>query len=161
MLRGLSDIFESWQSRLRTIIDILETSEVNEIEVSFFGRKIRVSKGSVVNSIQSPVQVENITEPQTVSENINTNQTSETQVTPGIEIKAPMVGTFYRSPSPESPSFVNEGDHVSVGQVICIIEAMKIMNEIEAEQSGVISEILIKNGEPVEYNQPLFKINPS
>ena len=104
MLRGLSDIFESWQSRLRTIIDILETSEVNEIEVSFFGRKIRVSKGSVVNSIQSPVQVENITEPQTVSENINTNQTSETQVTPGIEIKSPMVGTFYRSPSPESPS---------------------------------------------------------
>ena len=161
MLRGLSDIFESWQSRLRTIIDILETSEVNEIEVSFFGRKIRVSKGSVVNSIQSPVQVENITEPQTVSENINTNQTSETQVTPGIEIKAPMVGTFYRSPSPESPSFVNEGDHVSVGQVICIIEAMKIMNEIEAEHSGVISEILINNGEPVEYNQPLFKINPS
>lgn len=161
MLRGLSDIFESWQSRLRTIIDILETSEVNEIEVSFFGRKIRVSKGSVVNSIQSPVQVENITEPQTVSENINTNQTSETQVTPGIEIKAPMVGTFYRSPSPESPSFVNEGDHVSVGQVICIIEAMKIMNEIESEKSGVIKEVIVENGSPVEFNQPLFIIEAS
>ena len=160
MLRGLSDIFESWQSRLRTIIDILETSEVNEIEVSFFGRKIRVSKGSVVNSIQSPVQVENITEPQPISENINTNQTSQTQVPPGIEIKAPMVGTFYRSPSPESASFVNEGDHVSVGQVICIIEAMKIMNEIESETSGQITKVNAEDGDAIEYGQPLFFIDP-
>ena len=160
MLRGLSDIFESWQSKLRTIIDILETSEVNEIEVSFFGRKIRVSKGSVVSSIQSPVQVENITGPQPVSDNINTDQISQTQVPSGIEIKAPMVGTFYISPSPESAPFVNEGDNVSVGQVICIIEAMKIMNEIESEISGKITKINAEGGDAIEYGQPIFFIDP-
>ena len=72
-----------------------------------------------------------------------------------------MPGTFYSAPSPEAESFVKAGDVVKKGQTLCIIEAMKIMNEIEAESNGVISEILIKNGAPVEYNQPLFKINPS
>ena len=72
-----------------------------------------------------------------------------------------MPGTFYAAPSPEAEPFVKAGDAVKKGQTLCIVEAMKIMNEIEAESNGVISEILIKNGDPVEYNQPLFKINPS
>lgn len=74
---------------------------------------------------------------------------------------SPMVGTFYRSPAPSEPPFVEAGDRIYVGQTVCIIEAMKLMNEIEAEVSGQIIEVLVQNGEPVEYGQPLMRINPS
>ncbi|MGQ9735072.1 MAG: acetyl-CoA carboxylase biotin carboxyl carrier protein [Thermaceae bacterium] len=77
-----------------------------------------------------------------------------------VEVKAPIVGTFYRSPSPDAPPYVKEGDRVEKGQVLCIIEAMKLMNEIESEVSGVVRKILVQNGEPVEYGQPLFLIDP-
>ena len=76
------------------------------------------------------------------------------------EIKSPMVGTFYRSPAPDEAPFVEVGDRIRTGQTVCIIEAMKLMNEIEAEVSGQVMEILVKNGEPVEYGQPLMRINP-
>ena len=78
-----------------------------------------------------------------------------------IAIKAPMIGTFYRSASPESPAFVNVGDEVKKGQVICIIEAMKLFNEIESEVSGKIVKVLVDNASPVEYDQPLFLVDPS
>ncbi len=77
-----------------------------------------------------------------------------------IEVKSPMVGTFYRSPAPDEPPYVEAGDRIRIGQTICIIEAMKLMNEIEAEVSGQVMEILVQNGEPVEYDQPLMRINP-
>jgi acetyl-CoA carboxylase biotin carboxyl carrier protein len=76
------------------------------------------------------------------------------------EILSPMVGTFYRAPAPDEPPFVEVGDRIRVGQTVCIIEAMKLMNEIEAESSGEILEILVQNGEPVEYNQPLMRVSP-
>jgi acetyl-CoA carboxylase biotin carboxyl carrier protein len=76
------------------------------------------------------------------------------------EVKSPMVGTFYRSPNPDEVPFVEVGDRIRTGQTVCIIEAMKLMNEIEAEISGQVMEILVKNGEPVEYGQPLLRINP-
>ena len=152
-------MFESWQARLHTIIDILETSDVNEIEVSFFGRKYRVTKSAPVEHslvsapasqmVQTVLPVDNrpsVPEPAPVSEN--------------VEITAPMVGTFYRAPSPESPFFVEEGDRVTAGQTLCIIEAMKIMNEIESEVTGRISKILIENAQAVEYGQALFVIEP-
>ena len=78
--------------------------------------------------------------------------------TPGIPVKAPIVGTFYTSSSPDAPVYVKVGDSVVAGQILCIIEAMKLMNEIEAETSGTLREILVKNGEPVEYGQTLFII---
>ncbi|MCC9165666.1 acetyl-CoA carboxylase biotin carboxyl carrier protein [Pontibacter harenae] len=78
-----------------------------------------------------------------------------------VAIKAPMIGTFYRSSTPESPSFVNVGDEVKQGQVICIIEAMKLFNEIESEVSGKIVKVLVDNASPVEYDQPLFLVDPS
>lgn len=78
-----------------------------------------------------------------------------------VAIKAPMIGTFYRSSSPESPAFVNVGDEVKQGQVICIIEAMKLFNEIESEVSGKIVKVLVDNSSPVEYDQPLFLVDPS
>lgn len=77
-----------------------------------------------------------------------------------IEVTSPMVGTFYRAPAPSEPSFVEVGDRIRSGQTVCIIEAMKLMNEIEAEVSGQVMEILVQNGEPVEYGQPLMRINP-
>lgn len=77
----------------------------------------------------------------------------------GASIKSPMVGVFYSAPAPDKPSFVNVGDKVEKGQVVCIIEAMKIMNEITADKSGVVSEILVDNGDVVEFDQPLFKLN--
>ena len=149
-------MFESWQARLHTIIDILETSDVNEIEVSFFGRKYRVTKSAPVENslvsapasqmVQTVLPVDKVPEPAPDSGN--------------VEITAPMVGTFYRSPSPESPFFVEEGDRVTAGQTLCIIEAMKIMNEIESEVTGRISKILIENAQAVEYGQALFVIEP-
>jgi acetyl-CoA carboxylase biotin carboxyl carrier protein len=77
-----------------------------------------------------------------------------------VEVQSPMVGTFYRAPAPGEPLFVEVGDRVKAGQSVCIIEAMKLMNEIEAEVSGQVMEILVQNGEPVEYGQPLMRINP-
>lgn len=77
------------------------------------------------------------------------------------EVKSPMVGTFYRSPAPDEPAFVEVGDRIRNGQTVCIIEAMKLMNEIEAEISGQVMEVLVENGEPVEYGQPLLRINPA
>ncbi len=77
-----------------------------------------------------------------------------------VEIRAPIVGTFYRAPAPDAPPYVKEGDRVEKGQVLCIIEAMKLMNEIESEVSGIVKRILVENGEPVEYGQPLFLIQP-
>ena len=152
-------MFESWQARLQTIIDMLEASDVNEIEVSFFGRKYRVTKNAPVESslvstpasqmVQTAIPVDNrslVSEPAPVSEN--------------VEITAPMVGTFYRAPSPESPPFVKEGDRVTAGQTLCIIEAMKIMNEIESEVTGRISRIVMENAKAVEYGQTLFVIEP-
>ena len=78
----------------------------------------------------------------------------------GAEVISPVVGTFYRSPSPDEPPFVDVGDRIRIGQTVCIIEAMKVMNEIEAELSGTVLEVLVTNGESVEYGQPLLRINP-
>lgn len=78
-----------------------------------------------------------------------------------ITIKSPMIGTFYRTPNPDKPAFVNVGDEVSVGQVVCIVEAMKLFNEIESEVSGKIVKVLVDNAQPIEYDQPLFLVDPS
>ncbi|MEE2876191.1 MAG: acetyl-CoA carboxylase biotin carboxyl carrier protein [Candidatus Neomarinimicrobiota bacterium] len=158
MLRGLSDMFEGWKSRLQTIIDLLESSEVNEIEVSFFGRKYRVSKGAVPEDALKPVQAENVVATPVV--NASELQPTGASVPAGIEVTSPMVGTFYCSSSPESPPFVNEGDHVTTGQTLCIIEAMKIMNEIESEVTGRITRVFGENGQAVEYGQTLFVVEP-
>jgi acetyl-CoA carboxylase biotin carboxyl carrier protein len=77
-----------------------------------------------------------------------------------VEIKSPMVGTFYRSPAPDEPAFAAIGDRIKVGQTVCIIEAMKLMNEIEAESAGLVMEVLVENGQPIEFGQPLMYINP-
>ena len=151
-----------WQDKLKEIIYILENSEINEIDINFWGRKFRVVKSPGVNVIDDE-SVKNFSDFSEQAEKTDTKPHSaeNSPASTNQEILSPMPGTFYTAPSPDAEVFVKEGVAIKKGDTLCIIEAMKIMNEIEAEQSGVISEILIKNGEPVEYNQPLFKIDPS
>ena len=160
-----------WQDKLKEIIYILENSNVNEIEVNFWGRKYRVVKqaGIVAGVTQdnNSVAIDNInsevlSKANLSSDNVNNNsESSQDNPNIGEEVLSPMPGTFYSSPTPDDAPFVSEGTKVKKGQTLCIIEAMKIMNEIESEFDGVVLEIKINNSEPVEYNQPLFTIEPS
>ncbi len=150
------------KKKLKEIITIVEESEIHEVEVStWWGRKIRVSKNTSSLGMSFPH-----TSIQTEQELLDSNMSKQgpeaaADTTEYHEIQAPIVGTFYRAPSPESSSYINVGDKVSVGQIICIIEAMKIMNEIESDVTGTVVEILVENATPVEFNQPLVVVNPS
>ena len=151
-----------WQNKLKEIIYILENSDVNEIDVSFWGRRFRVVKSAGVSVMEKPqVETTSLNAPLSDKSSELSKPISEPVDSNSKEVLSPMPGTFYSAPSPEADPFVKVGDSVKKGDTLCIIEAMKIMNEIEAESSGTISEIVINNGEPVEYNQPLFKIKLS
>ena len=148
-----------WQDKVKKIIDILENSNVNEIEVTFWGRKVRVVKNA------SGI-VANHTQPEVLNSSVDAGSDKEEIVNKlgeessnGDKVLSPMPGVFYSAQSPDKPPFVNEGDRVIKGQVLCIIESMKIMNEIECEYDGIIKKILVKNSDPVEFNQPLFIID--
>ena len=148
-----------WQDKIKEIIYLLDNSDVNEIDVTFWGRRFRVVKSAAPNydgeSIQAkPVQVKS-------SEPAEEEISSEKSDSNGESILSPMPGTFYSASSPEADPFIKPGDTVSKGDTLCIIEAMKIMNEIESEKSGVIKEVIVENGSPVEFNQPLFIIEAS
>ena len=147
-----------WQDKLKEIIYILENSDVNEIEATFWGRRFRVVKSASLKvSSPSTPAVTTSTAPSSKPE----PSAEAVQPSSGENILSPMPGTFYLASSPDADPFVKEGESVSEGDTLCIIEAMKIMNEIEAEKNGTITKILVENGKPVEYNQPLFVINPS
>tara|TARA_B100000586_G_scaffold129559_1_gene93705 strand:+ start:91 stop:540 length:450 start_codon:yes stop_codon:yes gene_type:complete len=147
-----------WQDKLKEIIYILENSDVNEIEITFWGKKIRVLKNSPNVTTNSPDKTINTKDIQSSSsanlENQNLDEENK------ISILSPMPGVFYSSQSPDKPPYVKEGDTIKSGQVLCIIESMKIMNEIESEHNGVIKKILVNNSDPVEFNQPLYDIEP-
>ena len=156
-----------WQDKLKEIIYILENSDVNEIEVNFWGRKYRVSKqASVVVQESSGLASKEASQNAVKSspnplESENTLASDENESFDGEDQLSPMPGTFYSAPTPEDEPFVSKGDVVKKGQVLCIIEAMKIMNEIESEFDGTIMKVNVNNGDPIEYNQPLFVIKPS
>ena len=145
-----------WQDKVKEVIDILENSNVNEIEVTFWGRKIRVVKNAsnVISSIPSSPDLGKVKSPNVEEKNDKPSTADDT----GEKVLSPMPGVFYSAQSPDKPPFVSEGDQVKIGQTLCIIESMKIMNEIESEQSGIIKKILVNNSDPVEFNQPLFII---
>ena len=153
-----------WQDKLKEIIYILENSNVNEIEVTFWGKKYRVSKqpnsviqDSINPTLQTDLVSNNLSNENKENQELNSNVNQENSE----ELLSPMPGTFYSSPTPDDDPFVKVGDKVVKGEVLCIVEAMKIMNEIESEFDGVIIDIKVENGEPVEYNQPLFVISPT
>ena len=148
-----------WQDKLKEIIYILENSDVNEIEVTFWGKKIRVLKNSPNVTTNSPDKTINTKDIQSSSSDNLENQNLDEENK--ISILSPMPGVFYSSQSPDKPPYVEEGDTIKSGQVLCIIESMKIMNEIESEHNGVIKKILVNNSDPVEFNQPIYVIEPS
>jgi len=155
---------------IRDLIDFISNSGLDEVNIETQEFKIAVKKNSpVVNAATSPsvvsapvIQVSEV--PKTDSQ-INAFTTQETaeqkEESSHIEIKSPMIGTFYTTPSPDADNFVEVGDTVKVGQTVCIVEAMKLFNEIESEYSGKIVKILVENASPVEFDQPLFLIDPS
>ncbi|MBN2620385.1 acetyl-CoA carboxylase biotin carboxyl carrier protein [candidate division WOR-3 bacterium] len=143
--------------RIEQLVKILENSNVNEIEVRyFFGRKIRISKSS--NNIR--VQEMPFAATSGVKDIPVHHPPEETAFANTAAIKSPIVGTFYRAPSPDASPYIEVGDTVKPGQVVCIVEAMKLMNEIESDVAGKVIKILVKNEDPVEYNQELFLIEP-
>tara|TARA_A100001037_G_scaffold76442_2_gene68559 strand:+ start:10539 stop:11009 length:471 start_codon:yes stop_codon:yes gene_type:complete len=155
-------MFETWDKKLQKIINILESSDVNEIEVSFFGKKFKITKSiPVVNQIGNANENLSINNSKHESNENNQQKLKNNEFDSDSEyIISPMVGTFYSSPSPDSSPYVDINDNVSSGQTICIVEAMKIMNEIESDIKGKIISILVKDGDPVEYGQKLFQIKP-
>lgn len=141
---------------IKSLIDILSETDVTEIELEDDNSKIKIKKGYQQAEF-TPVETQrHIQAPHNPTSNEESNEKDSNME----EIVAPMVGTFYRAPSPESDVFVEVGDIVNPGDTLCIIEAMKLMNEIEVEIRGKIAEILIDDAEAVEYGQPLFIIEP-
>ena len=148
-----------WQDKLKEVIYILENSNMNEIDITFWGRRFRVVKSAGVN-INTDTQP--VTNPSSSQSKTDESEKSENIIkSSNKEILSPMPGTFYSASSPDAAPFIKEGDKVSKGDSLCIIEAMKIMNEIEAEESGTILKLLVEDGNAVDYNQPLFLIDPS
>jgi len=159
------------EEEIRRLVKIVEESNISELEISRWGKTIKISKFSqnshlAANSTSEPTYPALPT--QSVQPKADVNKADlpaeEKPVTTSnktTEIKAPMVGTFYRAPSPDAKPYVDVNQPIKTGQVLCIIEAMKLMNEIESEYDGLIVEVLVENGQPVEYNQPLFRIEAS
>ena len=143
--------------KIKTLIEMLEESNLNEIEVSQGDESVRISKGKdLVDNIENNQINTSISSQEKVS--INEDNTRKFV---GNQVKAPLVGTFYRKPSPDSDPFVKVGDIVKKGQVLCIIEAMKMMNQVKSEFDGKIISINIGDGEPVEFGQELISIEKS
>jgi len=145
--------------KLKKLIDLVQESGISELEVTEGEEKVRIAKhyGAVAAPQQyyaAPAPMPAPGAPAVSSVNLD----DEDELPEGHVVKSPMVGTFYRSPSPGADSFVQVGQTVKQGDTLCIIEAMKLLNEIEADASGVIKAILLDNGEPVEFGEPLFVI---
>jgi acetyl-CoA carboxylase biotin carboxyl carrier protein len=150
---------------LKQILQALVEHGVSELTLETPDYKLTVRRGGEVQMVAVPQVVAAPVPAQAPApapaEAAPAPEAPKADECPGcVEIRAPIVGTFYRAPAPDAPPYVKEGDRVEKGQVLCIIEAMKLMNEIESEVSGIVKKILVENGEPVEYGQPLFLIQP-
>lgn len=159
---------------VRELIDLVDESEIDTLEVSRFATRVRISKSPPVHSSAPPAPARAADlhaasgEPGAGSEAPGGAAAVEEAPSPAEgaaeqyhEVTSPMVGTFYRAPAPDAPPYVEEGEGVQTGQTLCILEAMKLMNELESEVSGVIREICVDNAEAVEYGQVLFRIDTS
>ncbi|GBG13950.1 acetyl-CoA carboxylase biotin carboxyl carrier protein [Novimethylophilus kurashikiensis] len=149
--------------KLKKLIDLVEESGIAELELTEGEEKVRISRQPTGQAAQFPAYM-----PQMMQYAPQAAPAAPVAAAPAAEaasaqieghvVKSPMVGTFYRAPSPDAKAFVDVGSSVSAGDTLCIIEAMKLLNEIEADHSGVIKAILVENGQPVEYGEPLFII---
>ena len=148
---------------IQEIINFIKKSDLDDVSIETENIKIRVKKNNGNSAtIEQPKIVKTEIQPEASPvENKVPEEKKEKTSNNNIIIKSPMIGTFYRSPNPESDPFVSEGDSIKVGQTICIVEAMKLFNDIESEVSGKIVKILVDDNSPVEYDQPLFEVDPS
>ena len=139
---------------IKALLDLIKDTDVSEIEVEKEGSKVKIRRGRFYTSMEVPAAAA----PPQIPQQISHEEAQEERL---LTVTAPLVGTFYRAPTPEAAAFVEAGAEVRKGQVLCIIEAMKLMNEIESESDGRIVKILAANGQPVEYGEPLFLIDPA
>jgi len=152
---------------IKKLIKIVNTTDnITDLEVEEEGLRVKIGKNLHSNQIEShqfmtPANVAMQQAPAAAQAPAAEEKKDEAKADNVHEIKSPIVGTFYRAPAPDSDAYVQVGDSVSSGAVLCIVEAMKLMNEIESDASGKIVKILVENGKPVEYNQPLFLIQTS
>ena len=151
---------------VKALMDLMRKNSVSELELEKEGFKIRIKRGSNGSGVAAAYTEEGtvVAYPAQVPvlPPVAPAPAPPSPVVPNeVEIKSPMIGTFYRAPSPESAPYVEVGTEVNPDTVVCIIEAMKVMNEIKAEAKGVITQVMVENAKPVEFNQPLFKLRPS
>jgi len=148
--------------KIKKLIELLDESGIAEIEIKEGDDSVRISRNSpqaMASFMANPPQMMSQPAAPTVSPILTEESTANDKVVPaGHMVNSPMVGTFYRSPSPSTPVFTEIGSKVEVGDTLCIIEAMKMFNQIESDKSGTVKAILVENGEPVEYGQPLVVI---
>jgi acetyl-CoA carboxylase biotin carboxyl carrier protein len=150
---------------IRKLVKLIDSSEVTDLEIEENGTRVKIAKK--IRGVQAVAQPQILTPSQPVTQTQPAAKAEEE--TPAKEetkeklheIHSPIVGTFYRAPAPDADPYVQVGDTISAGSVLCIVEAMKLMNEIESDVSGKIVKILVENGKPVEYNQPLFLVQAS
>jgi acetyl-CoA carboxylase biotin carboxyl carrier protein len=148
---------------IKAIIDLMKKNSITEFELEQQDSKLRLKRGLNGGSPapQADDSVPMIPLPQSYAAAAAAPGAAPAANTGEIDIKSPMIGTFYRSPSPEAQAYIEIGSEVGPESVVCIIEAMKVMNEIKSEVKGVVTQILVENGKPVEFGQPLFKVRPS
>lgn len=147
--------------KIKKLIELVEESGINELEISEGEESVRISRGPVAGSYAAPIQQYAL--PQAAPQPAPVAATAPVlaeapAVISGHIVRSPMVGTFYRTPSPDAKAFIEVGQTVSVGDTLCIVEAMKMMNQIEADKSGVVKAILLESGQPVEFDEPLVII---
>jgi len=152
---------------IKAIIDLMKKNSITEFELEEKESKLRLKRGlsNSTPNVQGDDMVQMIPIPMTAPAVSAATLPAISAAAPAntgeIDIKSPMIGTFYRSPSPESAAYVDVGTEVNPETVVCIIEAMKVMNEIKAEVKGIVTQLLVENGKPVEFGQPLYKIRPA
>tara|TARA_X000000368_G_scaffold349895_1_gene290093 strand:- start:226 stop:696 length:471 start_codon:yes stop_codon:yes gene_type:complete len=151
---------------IQDIINFIKKTDLDDVSIETENYKIRVKKNStsisekVIHKSEKPLKIDK-KESVIQKEQIETKAEPEVKASNNVIIKSPMIGTFYQSPNPESNPFISEGDIIKPGQTICIIEAMKLFNEIESEVSGKVVKVLANDSSPVEFDQPLYEIDPS
>lgn len=142
--------------KIKKLIEMLQASDLREIEVKEGEESVRIARGGIVSPTEEYVISNQATQAiKTTTEEIHIDDSNAS----GNQIKSPIVGTFYRKPAPDKPPFVEVGDHVEKGQVVCIVEAMKMMNEIKSDFSGTIKSINVEDGTPVEFDQNLITVS--
>jgi len=146
--------------KIKRLIELLEESGINEIEIREGEESVRISRGSsvIAQPAVQTIQVPAPAAPAPAAAAAAPAAPAQPAIPAGHTVRSPMVGTFYRAPAPGAKAFVEEGQRVKAGDPLCIIEAMKMLNQIESDKDGVIKAILVENGQPVEYDQPMFVI---